>query len=129
MRIGEVAKKFNISIETLRYYDNIGILVPKRIGSIREYTEDDLKELRDILSMKKLMFTLEEIKVILRVDKKIEEGLKNNAVNKEEINSLLNILRLKQAFVISMKNDISEIEKRLENIVGKMEGIIGDDFE
>lgn len=129
MRIGEVAKKFNISIETLRYYDNIGILVPKRIGSIREYTEDDLKELRDILSMKKLMFTLEEIKVILRVDKKIEEGLKNNAVNKEEINSLLNILRLKQASVTSMKNDISEIEKRLENIVGKMEGIIGDDFE
>lgn len=43
MRIAEVSQKFSISVDTLRYYERIGLLpsVNRNSNGIREYTEDD----------------------------------------------------------------------------------------
>jgi hypothetical protein len=79
MKIGEVSKKYNISIETLRFYDKVGLLVPERINNIRYYSERHIKKLKEILKMKKLMFTLDEIKGILElvnIINKIENAVK-----------------------------------------------------
>jgi hypothetical protein len=77
--VGEVSKKYNISIETLRFYDKAGLLVPERINNIRCYSERHIKKLKEILEMKKLMFTLDEIKGILElvnIINKIENAVK-----------------------------------------------------
>ncbi len=43
MRIAEVAEKYDISADTLRYYERIGLLRPVRrnAGGVRDYSEDD----------------------------------------------------------------------------------------
>lgn len=43
MTIGEVSKKYDISIETLRYYERIGLIpkVNRKKNGIRDYTEAD----------------------------------------------------------------------------------------
>lgn len=43
MTIAEVSKKFDISADTLRYYERIGLLPPVRrtSGGIRDYTQED----------------------------------------------------------------------------------------
>jgi len=64
MLIKEIAYKCNISVDTLWYYDKIGLLIPKRINNIRNYTKVDLHKLKAIITMKKMMFTLAEIKKI-----------------------------------------------------------------
>lgn len=62
MTIGEVSKKYQLSTDTLRYYEKIGLLnpVPKENGK-RNYQEDDLHQLEFVLCMKNAGLMLEDI--------------------------------------------------------------------
>ena len=47
MKIAEVSERFNISSDTLRYYEKVGLLDPvKRVHGIREYSEEDIEILK-----------------------------------------------------------------------------------
>ena len=54
MKIGEVSRKYNISIESLRYYEQEGLLgtISKNKSGIREYSDDDLKKIEVTLCMR-----------------------------------------------------------------------------
>lgn len=68
-KVGEIAKKVGINIETLRYYEKIEIMPePKRKESrYRFYNESDLRRLQFIKRAKELGFTLKEIKELLSI--------------------------------------------------------------
>lgn len=71
---GQLAKSANVNIETVRYYERLGLLPePKRRESgYREYSREDLSRLRFIKRAQELGFTLKEIAELLalRVDAK-----------------------------------------------------------
>ena len=60
---GEFAKKANVTLRTIRYYDRQGILKPSKVADngYRLYTDADFAKLQKILSLKYLGFSLEEI--------------------------------------------------------------------
>lgn len=60
---GEFAKKANVTIRTIRFYDKQGILKPSKVSEsgYRLYTDEDFGRLQKILSLKYLGFSLEEI--------------------------------------------------------------------
>ena len=64
MTIGEVAKKMRTTVRTLQYYDKEGLLSPsaESEGVRRLYTDKDLVTLHQILSLKSLGFSLDDIK-------------------------------------------------------------------
>ncbi|MCL2169611.1 MAG: MerR family transcriptional regulator [Defluviitaleaceae bacterium] len=64
MRIGEIAKKAGVTVRTLSYYDKEGLLLPsgQSEGGYRLYTDKDMVKLIQILMLKELGFTLNEIK-------------------------------------------------------------------
>lgn len=65
-RIGEFATLVNSSIKTIRYYDEIDLLKPSTIDkftSYRYYNEDNIKEYYSIILLKRMGFSLEEIKL------------------------------------------------------------------
>lgn len=64
MTVGEVAKKMGVTVRTLQYYDNEGLLTPsaESEGGRRLYTDKDLIQLHQILSLKHLGFSLDDIK-------------------------------------------------------------------
>jgi MerR family transcriptional regulator, thiopeptide resistance regulator len=67
-RTGQFAQKASVSVRTLRYYDKEGLLEPSdssRAG-YRLYTDEDLINLQQILALKFLGFSLDEIKVLMR---------------------------------------------------------------
>jgi DNA-binding transcriptional MerR regulator len=68
MQIGEVAQRTDLSLRTLRHYDEVGLLRPtgRSEGGFRLYTEDDLDKLLVIRRMKPLGFTLEEMVEVMR---------------------------------------------------------------
>lgn len=75
-RIGEVAEAAGVSCRTLRYYEELGLLVPSghTSGGARRYTEDDLARLRHIREMQELMsFGLDEIGEVLRAEDRLGE--------------------------------------------------------
>lgn len=64
-KIGELSKIVDISIKTLRYYDEIGILPPAHIDQFtgyRYYDDESILNIEMIKSLKSVNFTLQEIK-------------------------------------------------------------------
>ena len=90
-KIGDFSKKTGVSVKTLRYYDSIGLLKPSNIDhytNYRYYTDEELALFKRIELLKKLGFTLEEIKFNLNnitvetLDKKRQElQFKINFIN------------------------------------------------
>jgi len=68
MKISELADKSGMSVSTLRYYEKRGLLDPaaRTVSGYREYSESALGQLTIIASAKKLGFTLEKIRLILK---------------------------------------------------------------
>jgi DNA-binding transcriptional MerR regulator len=67
MRISELAKRANINVETIRYYEREGLLPPpaRRANGYREFGRTDLERVLVIRSCRDLGFTLEEIRELL----------------------------------------------------------------
>ena len=67
LTIGALAKASHVNVETIRYYQRIGLLpTPERdYGSIRRYSHDSLKRVRFIKRAQRLGFSLEEIARLL----------------------------------------------------------------
>lgn len=107
MKISEVSKKYNISPDTLRYYEKIGLInnVAKTSG-VRDYKEEDCKQVEFIICMKHAGLSLEDIKEFVSLaalgDKTIPQRLELLKTQKllleEEIkrkNDTLNYLKYK----------------------------------
>ena len=64
MTVGEAAKKIGVTVRTLQYYDKKGLLSPsaESEGGRRLYTDKDLVTLHQIMSLKSLGFSLDDIK-------------------------------------------------------------------
>jgi DNA-binding transcriptional MerR regulator len=91
-KIGDFSRLTNISIRTLRYYDEIGILKPEYVdpySGYRYYTDKNLDEVKSIIFLKNLSFSLEEI-----------------AQCKDSITS--DILEVKKNQLIEKRNEIDE---------------------
>jgi DNA-binding transcriptional MerR regulator/effector-binding domain-containing protein len=63
-KAGELCRLFDIGIDSIRYYEKVGILTPKRHphNNYRLYTIEDVRKLTMIRELMKLNFSLEQIK-------------------------------------------------------------------
>ena len=69
IKIGALAKQTGLSVGTLRYYSDRGLLQPSQIGDngYRYYSQDGAKQVQFIKKAQAIGFSLEEIKTILDV--------------------------------------------------------------
>jgi DNA-binding transcriptional MerR regulator len=102
--IGELSKIFNISADTLRYYDKIGLLKPEydQYNRYRYYSLENFFTLSRILFLKSLDISMKDIK---------------NYFNNQEKDHLLRLLK-------SEKDEIDSKINRLINLKGKIESKI-----
>jgi DNA-binding transcriptional MerR regulator len=63
--IGEMASEFNVSLRTLRFYEDRKLLRPRREGNTRLYSPTDRLRMQMIVKGKQLGFTLTEIHDLL----------------------------------------------------------------
>ena len=62
MQIKEFAMKYEVPVDTIRFYEKEGLLQPRRLeNGYRQYTEGCSKQLKMIIVLKQLGFTLKEI--------------------------------------------------------------------
>lgn len=69
-KIGELAQLAGLTVRTLQYYDQIGLYSPSGHSDSgrRVYTESDISRLQQILSLKELGLSLDEIIAVLAGD-------------------------------------------------------------
>lgn len=66
MLIGELSKHLQLSRDTIRFYEKLDLIQPLvRDNGYKDYSEEDIQQLRLIQEAKNLGFTLTEIKQIL----------------------------------------------------------------
>jgi DNA-binding transcriptional MerR regulator len=63
--IGDIARDFDVTLRTLRFYEARGLLTPRREGMNRYYSAQDRARLELILKGKRLGFTLSEIRAMV----------------------------------------------------------------
>lgn len=65
MRIGQFATQNNTSIDTIRHYMSLGLLVPEKRNAQYEFDENCTEDLREIVELKKIGFSLSEIQQLI----------------------------------------------------------------
>jgi MerR family mercuric resistance operon transcriptional regulator len=96
MRIGELARSVDVSVETIRFYQRIGLLeLPQKpYGGIRSYSSQDLQRLRFIRRAQQLGFSLEDIQALLELSSSDCEQVQRLAAEKlNVVHEKLNQLR------------------------------------
>lgn len=112
LTVGELARKMGATVRALQYYDREGLLKPsaRSEGGRRLYTKKDMIRLHQILSMKFLGFSLEEIKnnlIPLETPQEVTEVLKKQAdsIQKqiEGLTEALTAIRTLQEEIVQMQ--------------------------
>ena len=65
IRIGEMAKEHGVTLRTLRFYEDKGLIHPKRDGTTRLYSRRDRVRLKLILLGRKFGFSLRDVKQVI----------------------------------------------------------------
>lgn len=115
-KISEFSRLSRIPLQTLRYYDQIGLLKPARIDSstgYRHYAAEQLLEINRIVIFKELGFTLQQITQLLQED-----------ISAEQIRGMLRLKESEiQQLVESEMSRLSRIKERMQLVErgGRME--------
>lgn len=131
LRIGEAAEQVGVSCRTLRYYEELGLLVPSQhsAGGARRYGPDDLARLVRIRELQELLgFDLGEIGEILRGEDQLadirsqyhEASMARRREMLAEATSINNrlrgLVRAKQDRLSDMMGELEEKARRYRRI-------------
>lgn len=108
LKIGELAEASGSTIDTIRFYENKGLVLPgnRSASGYRHYNPQSISVLKFIQMSKDLGFTLAEIKEFLEI--KIGRGGKCNLA--------LDKIRNKESEIDTKINDLKKIKKALRKI-------------
>ncbi|WP_326617811.1 MerR family transcriptional regulator [Streptomyces decoyicus] len=87
MQIGEVAARTELSLRTIRHYEETGLVIPsaRSQGGFRLYAQADVARLMVIRRMKPLGFTLDEMRALLAATDRLDSGEELSAADREEL--------------------------------------------
>ena len=77
-KIGDLARDFGVTLRTLRFYEDRGLITPTRSGTTRLYSERDRERLRLTLFCKRIGLSLGEIREVLELQEH-DDGGSNSA--------------------------------------------------
>lgn len=75
-QIGEVAERVGLSLRTVRYYEEVGLVTPsdRTAGGFRLYTDNDVERLELVKHLKPLGFSLETMNELLELHARVVAG-------------------------------------------------------
>ncbi|MBQ3611437.1 MAG: MerR family transcriptional regulator, partial [Firmicutes bacterium] len=124
--IGEVAEMCSVSIKTLRYYDQIGLVIPEfrnEESKYRYYSKQQMIKLFIIRQLRKLGFAVKEIKELLENlnVEEMEEAVNNRL---DAIDNEIKELELRRA----IGENLRERLKMGGDILSRADGIFSDAY-
>lgn len=108
MRIGEVAERAGVNVQTLRYYERRGLLdpPPRTPSGYRIYAMDTVRLVRFIKRVQELGFSLTDVEDLLR--------LREEDIHSE---SARNVVQEKQASIRSRILDLQSMDAALTHLL------------
>ena len=112
MTVGEVAKKMGLTIRALQYYDREGLFSPSCIseGGRRLYSNKDIVKLHQILTLKSLGFSFDEIKNCLTSIDTPQKAIIALTEQSNSIQTQINTLTQSLQAIELLKNEIEQMQ-------------------
>lgn len=112
MTIGQAAKKMGVTVRTLQYYDKERILCPSAAseGGRRLYSDKDLVMLHQILSLKSLGFSLDDIKdrlISMETPADVANALTKQA---DDIRKKIEQLKISLSAIEQLKTEVLQMQ-------------------
>ena len=107
--IGELAKEYDITPRSIRFYEEQGLLSPKRTGQNRIYCNKDRVRLKLILRGKRLGFSLAEVKTLF-------ELYDTNSNSAAQLETMLELTEHKRAILRQQLDDIQMLMRELDDV-------------
>ncbi len=117
LAISEMSERFDVTLRTLRFYEEKGLLNPVRKGARRFYGARDISRMRVILQAKKIGLTLAEIRRVI----KLVEG---NTDRQEQFRELQEICKGQQELLAEQKQLLDEQLVEVNQILEVFEDLI-----
>ncbi len=115
--IGDLSKEFGITLRTLRFYEDKGLLNPRREGLNRIYTKRDRARLKLVLMGKRVGFSLDEIRNMLDLYDLRDGQVTQLRVALTKFNEQIDVL-------VNQKNDIEQAIGELQRTVDIVSGML-----
>ncbi|HUG07861.1 MAG TPA: MerR family transcriptional regulator [Acidimicrobiia bacterium] len=112
-QIGEVAESVGLSLRTIRYYEEIGLVSPsgRSEGGFRLYTESDIERLRLVKALKPIGMSLETMGELLEAANQAGNGRSSSSAK-----------RLEEVLEVA-RHRCDELEDRLHQARDALEGL------
>ena len=114
MKIGEFCSMNNVTIDTIRHYIDMGLIVPMKKGRLYDFDGSCQKDLEEIITLKSIRFSLSEIKSYFNLKRLGSSSTNDNGEH------MLSHLSAKQFEISremeSLRNTQSKLTKLVENI-------------
>lgn len=107
--IGELAREFDITTRSIRFYEDQGLLTPQRQGQTRLYTNKHRVRLKLILRGKRLGFSLSETKRLFDL-----YDVENSSIR--QLDTILELIEEKRASLHQQLEDIKVLLVELGNL-------------
>ena len=75
-KIGDLAREFDVTLRTLRFYEDKGLIRPKRRGTTRIYSAADREQLKIALFCKRIGLPLKQIRTVLEARDETSETVR-----------------------------------------------------
>ncbi|QJX03238.1 MerR family DNA-binding transcriptional regulator [Alcanivorax sp. IO_7] len=106
--MGELARDFDVTTRTIRFYEDQGLLSPKRRGQTRIYSPADRTTLKLILRGKRLGFSLAESRDLIFMYRPARD-------NREQLEALIGKITEKRAQLEQQLTDIRILQGELDD--------------
>ncbi|CAI8249612.1 MAG: HTH-type transcriptional regulator CueR [Marinobacterium sp. xm-d-530] len=105
--ISELAREFDLTTRSVRFYEDQKLLFPKRSGQTRIYSRQDRVRLKLILRGKRLGFSLAEIRELFSLWDKTNSG------SEKQLKRLIEVITIKRAELSQQLEDIANLQAEL----------------
>ena len=114
LKIGRVAARAGVKVDTVRYYERRGVLPPadRQPSGYRAFPAEAIERIRFVKQMQALGFTLDELIALLG---RMDEGDASCAVARPHVRAALSRLQERIAAM-------TEVRDKLQTILGRCEG-------
>ena len=117
--IQDVAVRLGVTMRALRFYEDKGLIAPRRVGTKRIYTRKEVARMRLILRGKQLGFTLREIGEFLDLYEADPGHLAQARRTLERVRTRLASLEKQRAALEQTIVDLRQIESEALNHIGR----------
>lgn len=113
--IGELAREYGFTLRALRFYEEKGLIAPRRVGNRRLYSQRDLRRLEIIAQAKRIGLSLDEIRQILKATND------SNGDTHRQLEAALATYKARVEAIVSEQEQLRESLREARALVAELE--------